>query len=75
MAAPEQTEASVPLFSERILATLKSPGGDDSDSIELLEGALRSVGKPKRGRRGWVFAFMLFLVLFSVVIKVVWKIH
>ena len=25
--------------------------------------------------RGWLFAFMLFLILFSVAIKVVWKIH
>jgi 2-polyprenyl-3-methyl-5-hydroxy-6-metoxy-1,4-benzoquinol methylase len=40
--AAEQTHPPVPLFSERILATLKSPGADDSDSIELLEGALRS---------------------------------
>lgn len=42
MATREQAERLVPLFSERILATLKSPGADDSDSIELLEGALRS---------------------------------
>jgi len=34
--------ASTPLFSERILATLKSPGGDDGDSIEEIEGGLRS---------------------------------
>jgi hypothetical protein len=25
--------------------------------------------------RGWVFAFMVFLVLFSIVIKLAWKIH
>ena len=42
MPLPEQTDPPVPLFSERILATLKSPDADDSDSIELLDGALRS---------------------------------
>jgi SAM-dependent methyltransferase len=42
LAAPEQTAPPVPLFPERILATLKAPGADDSDSIELLDGALRS---------------------------------
>ncbi len=35
-------ESATPLFSERILKTLKSPGADDSDSIELREDSLRS---------------------------------
>ena len=42
MAAAGLAEAPTPLFSERILATLKSPGGDDADELELVEGALRS---------------------------------
>ena len=41
MAVPEKMDPPVPLFSERILATLKSPGGDDSASSELPDGALR----------------------------------
>jgi SAM-dependent methyltransferase len=33
---------AVPLISERILATLIPPGGDASDSFELVEGGLRA---------------------------------
>lgn len=42
MSADEASRISNPLFSERILATLKSPGGDDSDRIEWVEDGLRS---------------------------------
>lgn len=38
-AAPD---APCPLFSDRILATLRSPGGGDDDRIELVEEGLRS---------------------------------
>ncbi len=38
----DRVGALVPLFPDRILATLKSPGADDSDSIELADGGLRS---------------------------------
>jgi len=38
----DPVDAPAPLFSDRILATLKSPGADDSDAIELAEGGLRS---------------------------------
>lgn len=37
-----EPDIEIPLFPERILATLKAPGADDSDSIELVEGGLRS---------------------------------
>ena len=42
MTADAGSNAASPIFSERILATLKSPGGDDSDRIELVEDGLRS---------------------------------
>jgi 2-polyprenyl-3-methyl-5-hydroxy-6-metoxy-1,4-benzoquinol methylase len=42
MSTDEISNTSSSLFSERILATLKSPGGDDSDQIELAENGLRS---------------------------------
>lgn len=45
MAAPQPGEAPVPLFSDRILATLASPG--DGAALELKDAALRSVS----GRR------------------------
>jgi SAM-dependent methyltransferase len=35
-------ETPTPLFSERILGTLRSPGGNDSDQLELVEGGLHS---------------------------------
>ena len=44
MAAPAREEETVSLFSDRILATLKPPGGDDGDAIELVDGAFRAVG-------------------------------
>jgi 2-polyprenyl-3-methyl-5-hydroxy-6-metoxy-1,4-benzoquinol methylase len=42
VAAGDAVEAPNPLFSERILATLKSPGGNDDDRIELAADGLRS---------------------------------
>lgn len=39
---PTPPDDNAPLFSARLLATLKEPGGGDSDSLELIEGALRS---------------------------------
>jgi 2-polyprenyl-3-methyl-5-hydroxy-6-metoxy-1,4-benzoquinol methylase len=42
MATAEVPDVPNPLFSERILATLKSPGGDDRDRVELVDGGLRS---------------------------------
>lgn len=42
MLAIDSRETATPFFSDRILATLKSPGGDDAEELELLEGVLRS---------------------------------
>ena len=48
MAAPARASTPVPMFSDRILGTLKAPGAGDDSELELVDGALRcrQTGRP-----------------------------
>ena len=59
---------------------IANPAGyiDDNASAERFEFNTPTqviINWGPKWMRGWLFAFMLFLVLFSVAIKIVWKIH
>lgn len=41
MLAPSRVPESARMFSDRILSCLRAAGGDNADSLELVEGALR----------------------------------